>query len=374
MSKSGSDNMTNLTRCFPSDFIDGEHKVPITFKAGKAFYAYFTPVILIVGILGNSLSLKVFTSKKMRRLCASTYLAALSVSDLLTLLFYVLVEWLRRGLVYFVSEGHVAFLDYNGICQIQLYLAYVSRFISAWVVVAFTIERYIGVCLPLRRKDICTTRSTRKLLASICIVAILSTTYKPFLSGVYSSGDHAKQYCTSNPIYGFTAFVLDSIFAVLITFVPFLIITILNILIMRKLFVRNKKYKEYVTYYKTEESVIKLEFTIILLTISFCFIAFNLPYFSVWFRNFLKSKYITNHQMELSYNNIEFWQGVLEITRTIFYMNYCINFFLYNITGTYFRRQIKSLFSFKTNTFRRSRRRSSRYNSNTSPTCVQSWV
>ena len=69
-------------------------------RVGNSFYAFLTPFILIIGLIGNSMSLKVFTSRVMRRLSSSTYLMALSVSDMLVLLTYVLLDWLNDGLKY----------------------------------------------------------------------------------------------------------------------------------------------------------------------------------------------------------------------------------------------------------------------------------
>ena len=106
---------------------------PLAYVSGRLIYAYVTPVILTIGVIGNSLSLNVFLSKNLRGISASAYLAALSATDLLTLAFYVTVEWLRRGLVYINPDAKVAFLEYNGICQIIMYLSYVSRFLSSWI-------------------------------------------------------------------------------------------------------------------------------------------------------------------------------------------------------------------------------------------------
>ncbi|XP_060064991.1 probable G-protein coupled receptor 139 [Ylistrum balloti] len=339
-------------------------------KAGRMFFAYVTPIILFIGILGNCLSLNVFLSKNMRGLSASTYLAAISSSDLLTLIFYVNVEWLRRGLVYLNSDVQVKFLDTTGVCQFQLYMSYVSRFLSAWLVVAFTVERYIGVCHPLRRRDICTPSSTRRIIITTSFVAVLLVIYKPVLSGVHNGSSEGHPYCTSDPSHDFLSFVLDSIFAVLITLVPFLFITVLNVLIIRKLFIRNKRQKECKVV--TEESVIKLEFTVILLAISFCFVVFNVPFFAVWCRNFLHSKYVYKSVEQDMSDDIEYWQGILYITRTIFYMNYCINFFLYSITGAYFRREVRMLFVYRPSELRGSYSRCSRINSNSHT--PQSWV
>jgi len=61
-------------------------------------YAYVTPFIILVGIIGNSISLRVFCSPRMRKMSASIYLASLAISDTCVLLSYVLVHWLHRGM------------------------------------------------------------------------------------------------------------------------------------------------------------------------------------------------------------------------------------------------------------------------------------
>ncbi|XP_050395134.1 thyrotropin-releasing hormone receptor-like [Patella vulgata] len=306
------------------------------------FYSYFTPVILLVGLTGNILSLRVFLSKNMRKLSASTYLAALSTSDILALIFYVFVDWLKRGLPAFNADFKVMFLETDVVCQAILYLSYLSRFLSAWFIVSFTAERYIGVCLPLRRKDICGKRFSQKIICTLVVCSGCIMMYKPLLSGVYEINHTKVKMCTRDPELSFPVFILDSIFAVMITFIPFIIITVLNTLIMRKLFLRNKKHRSIKII--TEESIIKLEFTIILLVISFVFIALNLPFFCVWCKQFLLSISASMNKHAHDFDNM---QGLLLITRVIFYLNYCINFFLYSITGAYFRKELKILFFYK---------------------------
>ena len=99
-----SDSTTNLSlRCerksnniTPTDIETGTGLLYF----GNCFYAYVTPFILAIGLIGNSISLKVFTSRVMRRLSFSRYLMALSGSDMLVLLTYVLLDWLNDGLKY----------------------------------------------------------------------------------------------------------------------------------------------------------------------------------------------------------------------------------------------------------------------------------
>lgn len=318
------------------------YKKPAVFVFGQNFFAYLTPVILIVGIIGNSLSLAVFTTKHMRKMSASTYLAALSIADICTLVFYVFVEWLRRGLVYLLPEAKLKFLDSNGFCQVLLYLSYVSRTMSTWIIVLFTIERFMGICFPLKTFK----RKSKKVILGMLLLSCLSVLYKPILSGQYTL--RGITACASNPKYMFESFVMDAIFAFSITLIPFLIITVLNALIVRALCLRNFRKNELFA----AETKIRLEFTLILLAISCFFITFNLPYSTIWIRNFISSKMLQEGSTKFDPGNIEYWNGVLNITRTIFYLNYCANFFLYSITGAYFRKELAKMF----HCFKRSRR------------------
>ena len=280
------------------------------------------------------------------RICESSQpvpiLLPLSATDLVTLVFYVTVEWLRRGYTFIAKDTKITLLDAEGICQFQLYMSYVSRFLSSWIIVAFTMERYIGVCYPLHRRHFCSKRGTRKCLVSITVLSLLLSIYKPMLSGVYVS-DSGEHYCTTDSRFDFLSFILDNVFVVVIAVVPFLIITILNSKIIISLILRNKRNIR--RKYVFEKSKIKIEFTFTLFAISFCFIAFNLPFFCVWSRNFFHSNYISNQDDIVSDLDVDYWQGVLYITRTLFYINYCINTFLYSLTGTYFRQEVKLLFT-----------------------------
>jgi hypothetical protein len=67
-------------------------------SAGQLVYSYVTPFVMIIGIIGNLVSLRVFMARRMRKMSASLYLASLALSDTFVIMSYVLVEWLHRGL------------------------------------------------------------------------------------------------------------------------------------------------------------------------------------------------------------------------------------------------------------------------------------
>ena len=310
------------------------------------FYSYVTPFVLAIGLGGNLLSLIVFLSHNMRKLSASTYLAALSISDICALVFYVLIDWLRRGLPHYPGSPQSAFLEDEGPCQILTYLGYVSRFISAWIIVTFTMERYIGVCHPLRRKDICGSKSAQKVIVSLLVIGFIVLVYKPLLTSrqEYKLLNRTVARCTPDPSHAFLSYVLDSSYALSITLIPFLIITVLNVLIIRRL--QRRKVRNLARCIVTEESIIRMEFTVILLVVSFVFIALNLPYFILWSKRFLQAFYGTAAS-EAGSDSFDQSGAELLLTRVVFYMNYCVNFFLYSVTGAYFRKELKMLFWYR---------------------------
>ncbi|WAR16390.1 P2RY1-like protein [Mya arenaria] len=361
---SSSNNSTNFTTnaCLEaafSNFKVGERarsklESSSLMKAGLNLFTYVTPVVIVIGLVGNGLSIAVFRTSTMRKMSASVYLAALAMTDICTLLVYVLVEWLRRGLPYLAPGLSVGLFDLDGICQMLLYLAYITRFMSSWIIVTFTAERVSGVCYPLQTMH----RKSKRILVCLLVTGALFVIYKPFLSGEYKISE--RTLCTSNPDHIFLSFVLDTIYVTIIFFLPLAIITTLNLLIVRTLYLRNRHTNDLFA----ENTKIRLEFTIILFAISFFYITFHMPYFVLWCKlQVLNGPHLPSVPRDKHF--WDYWISLLNIARTVFYLNYCSNFFLYCITGTYFRNELRRLFCVRKQTHRvfKSHIRSSQFGS-----------
>ncbi|KAH3783046.1 neuropeptides capa receptor-like [Dreissena polymorpha] len=290
---------------------------------GERGFVIGTPIILSTGIIGNGLSLAVFRSKALRKLTASSYLAALSIADMATLLTYVLVEWLRRGLRVIQPDINMDFLERNGMCQVQIYLSYISRIMSAWIIVMFTIERFLAICYPLKRLK----RGVGRVILYMFIVAALAVLYKPIMTREKQQRTLNKTIVVCTSYSERLSAILDTVYAISITIIPLLIITALNILIVAKLFKRNRERGD--LFSEDANSKIRLEFTVILVVISCCYVVFNIPYNVMWilFRNV---EHYTKHQ-----------SAILFLARTFFYMNNSANFLLYSVTGRSFRCALK---------------------------------
>lgn len=126
---------------------------------------YFIPVITVVGSIGNILSVMVFLRTKLKKLSSSYYLAFLAIFDTGFLWCYF-IEWLN-----FV---HIDVYKRNGFCQIFTWLSNVCSVLSVWLVVAFTVERFVAVHYPLRRQSLCTVQRARCIILYLILFHAIS--------------------------------------------------------------------------------------------------------------------------------------------------------------------------------------------------------
>jgi len=114
--------------------------------------AMFSKVIffvwLIIGVVGNSLSAIVWIMRRMRRHNSSAiYVGSLSVNCLVFLVMYL----------FNALHSHYGVHLYNlpVVCQVFGVLFFVPQYLTQLLVLAFTVDRYIVVCHPLRRQVFC---------------------------------------------------------------------------------------------------------------------------------------------------------------------------------------------------------------------------
>lgn len=131
-----------------------------------------TPVIALVGIIGNCLSIVVMKSKSLRHKSYSHFLCALAIFDSLSLVGreIVVIEDLyprigKPGL--FVNFDDAACKAYN-------FFEHVCYLMSSWLIVCMAIERVIAVCLPFK-KTILRTNEGGIITIFILFVGVCAT-------------------------------------------------------------------------------------------------------------------------------------------------------------------------------------------------------
>lgn len=133
------------------------------------FIFFYSPVLILFGLVGNFLVVTVFISTKLKKISSSYFLVGLGVSDSLILL-DLFIEWIRFFDINIYAR--------NYFCQSLTFINRSAHFLSVWLVVAFTIERFLVVAFSRRQ----TTRNTHQgcfITALICITGCL--TKFPFL-------------------------------------------------------------------------------------------------------------------------------------------------------------------------------------------------
>ncbi|XP_025994992.2 thyrotropin-releasing hormone receptor isoform X2 [Solenopsis invicta] len=285
-----------------------------------------------LGCLGNCLSVYAFLGTKLRYSSSSIYLGALAINDNIFLLLGVFIPWLRTWGVNIFNQ--------QGFCQFIQYFGYVSSFLNAWLVVAFTVERYIAVKWPLRRQFLCTVVRAKMTVTGLTVSAILLSS--PI---IYLTRKTTDQDCGSNKniendenlrrlseIYN----TIDSIVSFV---VPLITIVIFNMLIARNIYKldnirRTLTIESNVSNdraHASRDRMPQTKVTKMLLVVSTTFLCLNLP--AVVIRIIV---FIYNQKIE----ELLWLYWAQQIVQALFYTSFGINFILYCASGQNFRREI----------------------------------
>ncbi|KAK2187605.1 hypothetical protein NP493_160g02008 [Ridgeia piscesae] len=184
---------------------------------------YGTPVIILIGLFGNALSLVVFSCTHLERASSSLYMCLLSVADI-CFLGALLVVWLDRI--------GVSLLGSFGWCQMVVFVSHSCGFLSTWSVVSFTVERYVNVFHPLRRDTFCTKRRANVIVASLVSFALVVYAYTVFSYDTLRLGPAAV--CAPRPGHHHIVTAMTAVDTFVACVVPSLFIVVLNARLIRK--------------------------------------------------------------------------------------------------------------------------------------------
>ncbi|XP_023247963.1 uncharacterized protein LOC111643887 [Copidosoma floridanum] len=145
------------------------HTTAMYLQLGDFLNLCYPPPMILLGFLGNLLSGLVFMSKQMRVRSSSYYLAALAFADI-GFLSWFLINWLN----FYLS---LRVFDWPGFCEVAIYIRSVCVSLSAWLKVAFTVERFVAVLYPLHRPQICTARRAQHIVLTLVALALVSHSY-----------------------------------------------------------------------------------------------------------------------------------------------------------------------------------------------------
>ena len=300
-----------------------------------------SPFLLVIGTVGNILSICVLVRKRMRKHPASVYLVGLACADLGVLYIGLLREWLV----------HLTETDYrknNDVtCRLQLWLQFSTFTSSVWILTAFTIDRHISVTWPLFSRVHCSKNLQLTAVITIPLVAMLigahyclmeqQITYK--WSNVTNTSEIYIIRCEprAGPYFKFYYKIWPLITVCMCSLLPVLLIFISNVRILKVLLTRHKRVApQPATNTTTTHSDVKRSVHRMVIALGIFYIFSTLP---VCMYLLLESHLFPVNTPTNVVNRMLFWA----IASLCFYSNSAFNFVLYCFSGSVFRYALKDM-------------------------------
>ncbi|BFY98920.1 hypothetical protein BsWGS_01960 [Bradybaena similaris] len=292
----------------------------------KGLDKYITPFLYVVGFPGNIISFTIWLQKRMRH-SSGYYLAALALDDLIFLGLHLVFE--------LQTAWGVALLNYPFVCEAYTIVFLASQFLSPFLVLAFTTERYISICHPFKRETYCTIRRAK-------IVILCLSMSMPFLTAINGYFWYLPDIneCSIRPEV--TIGDSKSLYIIYTTTVEMLVFLVVpvSVLVLNILVIREMRRLSRVEQSQLHGSAQRTgSTTVMLLAVSFYQIITTLPVsiaYAVYFEFECRNIADCSEAKKM-------YLLVLTVIREYGITHYAFNIFIYMVTGKLFRQELKKL-------------------------------
>ena len=312
-----------------------------SYQGGKAVQTYGLPIIVPVGLVGNTLSLVIMLRRKNRRIPCCTFMAALAVSDN-TVMLCATYWWLQTEILPDLRPlaDHLDLAKFE--CKVFTYVYTVCSFASMCLVLAMTFNRFLAVTNPLKVKIFGTVRRTKM---TICGITLFSVCYAVPMGLVYS--DILENGLCVRLVLNTTVSIIWSwIHICLASLVPFTLLLVMNSSIIITIRRRGKFLAASTGGKETDQrddksvksqSYQENQLTMMLLVVAFALLILSVPDCSIYI---LLKLYDVNYSLERLSNVYLFGH----LADKLYIANSALNFFFYCIGGSKFRKDFLEIF------------------------------
>ncbi|XP_071176400.1 QRFP-like peptide receptor [Mytilus edulis] len=298
----------------------------------------FYVIVFILGVFGNIIVIIVIIANKNMKNMVNMFLINLCVADLLVMLICMPPTLL---------ELHTKEVWYLGkfMCKLVPFLEFVVSSASIFTILAISIERYKVVCHPLSINK----EKAKQIIGTVIIVWIIAIlTSAPILPITVFKDSRLKdgtpiQVCRIpvRKAWHKTYFFAN---AILIYFIPFMVLAVLYFKLCRKLVPRKNQDKttiELQAHTDNEKLRLRWQVVNIIATIICVFFICHLPYrvVSIWL--------MLENKQKLATMGLETYLNIIYFARLMLYLNHALNPILYNFVSTKFRMALRCFLSSK---------------------------
>jgi len=332
------------------------HEDPAVMMSMRIYFGA-TLAFVVIGLVGNALSMLVFSSREMQGVSSNVYLLTLAASDSCYLISVFLSKTLTTLRCWFFIDSALDIVNRSDVsCVLLQYLCDLFSDNSTCVILAFTIERAVAVFKPMRYKELCTVGRARCVCALIFVVigASIAPPHVLFI-GIWVE----YSVCAILENYEAIFYVLYVVEMFVFRLVPVAIIAIINAFIIHRVTSLARAKRQWMSgaghgsgtsadpaerrhqtsqpsARKTQAEDRNLQLTIILILVSSSYV---LAYIPVLLHFVMKKIQL----WKLIYVSDTALMIVGNYSRALYVAGFAINFFLYTVSGRVFRDQLRKI-------------------------------
>ena len=283
---------------------------------------YWFPVLIPLGLVGNTLSFLVMIRPYNRRISTCIYMAAISINDNI-MLFFGIHDWLIATVK--IREWYL--LE----CKISTYFSSFSLQCATYLVLSMTLDKYVAIKWPHRAATYSTPRRAKFIIVTIFGLILVYNLPHFFITNLI------KGKCYGYSVKSTFTKVFSWFNIVLNVAIPFTILIHMNFVIVKTVRSSRKMFRGNVgdvgtgTRQKTMKSA-ENQLTTMLLLVTTLFLILLLPTYI----RFIYAAFVTSDTPS------KFASSMLisAMSYKLYVTNSGINFFLYCISGRKFRNDL----------------------------------
>ncbi|XP_038642641.1 probable G-protein coupled receptor 139 [Scyliorhinus canicula] len=266
----------------------------------------------------------------------------MAVADLLV----VINEVILYRISYYYFQG--SFLDITPLCSVIVVMSHISTNTSVWLTVAFTFDRFVAICCQQLKTKYCKEKTASVVIVTICLCFCLKSIPFYFTLEPGRVIDNVPWDCLTKGNY-FTDLgwvIFDWCDSVLTPVLPLVLILLFNFLTIRHILVTSRvrkalRHQSHGENRSDPEMESRRKSLILLFAVSGSFTL-------LWLTTFSEFLYYN-----ISGANYEDYTDLLVVFEQVGYMlqvsSSSTNTFIYGVTNTKFREQLKMLVKYPLN-------------------------
>ncbi|XP_072409900.1 probable G-protein coupled receptor 139 [Chiloscyllium punctatum] len=298
----------------------------------------YYPVLAALGIPVNLVAIIILSQGNCGLSnCISYYMIAMAAADLMVVIFDVIFTQINNLLFPY------CFLDITVVCSLKSVLLYISTDSSLWLTVAFTLDRFVAISCQKLRLRYCTGKTAVIVISAVCTLFCIKNIPVYFIYTSIDTYNNVEWFCAVRQAFnldlGWRVFEwLDSI---LTPCLPLLLILLLNVLTIRHILVAGKVRRRFRggpnnNKHADPEMESRRKSIVLLLTVSGTFLLLWMTFVL----NFLIYRF-TVADLPDGFNSPA--SIFTEVGFMLQLLSCCTNTFIYTLTQTKFREQLKNM-------------------------------